>query len=114
MALPCVLWKEHKCSVYDTIQPRRCSEFRCKLLLAYLQGDKSIEECLIPVRRVRELEEEIRNHGGVPRVGTATVPNARDLDSRQRTAVMATIELDVVVYRHFKDRPHDVSPPAQR
>jgi hypothetical protein len=110
MALPCVLWKEHRCSVYDSIQPLRCSEFRCKLLRAYVGGERGFDESITWVQRVRELEQEIRSLGGVPRVGSQAVGAAKDLDAHQQAALMAVFEHDLVLSRYFKSNPDEETP----
>jgi len=43
---PCPLWIDRKCSVHaDPVRPKNCGEFECFMLIDYLAGARSREEC---------------------------------------------------------------------
>jgi hypothetical protein len=63
--LPCSCLKDSKCSVYAH-RPKKCSDYKCKLLKEYLQGITSFEESIELVRKAVSLMETIYQHiGGV-------------------------------------------------
>ena len=65
--LPCHNLCDCKCMVYQR-RPQVCSDFQCHLLRSLLQGRLTLEECLKPVRRARQLVQKIKaeNRSGKP------------------------------------------------
>lgn len=57
--LPCHLYLDGKCSVYDN-RPRVCGRYQCKLLKQYLADEISAEESLQLVQQVKALLSQVQ------------------------------------------------------
>ena len=66
--LPCSLFLDGCCSIYDQQKPAVCESYRCELLVAYGDGRSARDECLDVIGAmqgvVRRLEEEMGLRAG--------------------------------------------------
>jgi hypothetical protein len=112
LQFPCALWQDHRCSVYGVAQPRTCNDYECKLLKRFIARDATLDECIEVVHTVRAAEGRLAAAGGPPELN-ADDQALGELGEQQRAALVAAIELDVLVKRHLKEpaeERNDVEP----
>jgi Fe-S-cluster containining protein len=61
--LPCHLHHENRCTVYEK-RPSPCSNYRCKLLRHYLEGESTLPESLARIHEAKVLVTKLRDHLG--------------------------------------------------
>jgi uncharacterized protein len=61
--LPCPAHRDGRCSVYSA-RPRVCSEYRCRILKRYADGEMSLGESLHIVEKARQMALELARRMG--------------------------------------------------
>jgi hypothetical protein len=110
--LPCPLYKNGCCSVYDQWRPASCGGYRCKLLDDVTQRQMPLAEALGHVRAVRGMIERIRAE--VPdlpagmlgvqflkRIGGDDAPGAPALDISE-AARLDGVALNMYYMKYFR------------
>lgn len=54
----CACFLDGKCSVYTTWRPARCGSYTCRVLDSYLDGSRSLAQCLQIIDEMRGLAAE--------------------------------------------------------
>jgi hypothetical protein len=80
LALPCVLWVDGRCSVYGTIQPQNCRDYKCQLLNQVEAGTRTLDDAMHVVEMILNAQREV--------VATK--------------ALIAAAELDFLIRRYLK------------
>jgi hypothetical protein len=100
-ALPCHLLKDRRCSVYEDWRPRVCHRYTCRLLDGYVDGSRSVDECLRVIGIVRDVANELR-----------ALTNTASSEQSTGERLMAHAALEVLRRKYFKSPdPDDVRVP---
>jgi hypothetical protein len=103
--LPCHLHQEGRCTIYGQWRPRICHTYSCRLRDAYIEGSRSLEDCLRVVRLVRETAADAAASGGAPPSDQPQADHARDQEG-----LLARAAFEVLLQKYFKKPPLDPEP----
>jgi len=98
--LPCHLHIEGRCSIYDQWRPDICGDYTCGVLDAYLDGSRSLDECVQIVGDVRA--NAVEAHAAIAAESGGKPPTAPEM--------LAIAAMDVYRRRYFnkRDKQHSV------
>ena len=61
---PCVMHDGKGCTAYKTWRPRRCIEYRCKLLISLNSGEVTFDEAIRHVTIARVMSDRVEKESG--------------------------------------------------